>query len=151
MYRKYSFPIDAVTNTATKILQSLCGTASVRPMIYDFLIGSHATPAEQAAQYSFLRTTATGTTATALVVPQALDPGDPACSSVAAQGTYATDPTTTGVALLNIALNQRATQRWVCAPGSEIVLAASVSNGVGLKAVAGTAAYTVDTTVMFQE
>lgn len=151
MYRKYSFPVDAVTNTASAILKSLCGTASVRPMLYDFFIGSHATPAEQAAQYAFLRTTATGTTATALVVPQPLDPGDPACSSVAAKGTYGTDPTTTGVALLNIALNQRATQRWVCAPGGEIVLAASVSNGVGLKSVATTAAFTVDTMLHFQE
>ena len=132
MARRYA--IDGQdTNTAATSILGLTSPATIRPKIYDFMLGSDATRADNAAEYVLQRYTAAGT-ATA-VTPKALDPGDPA-SLAAAGEAHSAEPTYTADAImLQFALNQRATFRWVAAPGGEIVLPATAANGVGLQVI----------------
>lgn len=139
--RRYS--IDGQdTNTASTTILGLTSAATVKPKIYDVLLGSDATPADNAAEYNLQRYTAAGTATS--VTPQALDPGDPAALASAGE-VHTVEPTyTANAVLLNIMSNQRATFRWVAAPEGEIVLPATAANGVGVQVitVAGSAVNT---------
>jgi len=143
MARRYS--IDGQdTNTASTSILGLTSAATVRPMIYDLILGSDAAPADNAAEYVLQRYTAAGT-ATA-VTPQALDPGDPSALASAGEA-HTVEPTYTANAImLQFATNQRATFRWVAAPGGEIKLPATAANGVGIKVI-GIAGSAVNTNV----
>jgi hypothetical protein len=139
--RKYS-GAGQDTNTAATTIVELRSTTAIRPHIYDFILGSDATPADNAAEYVLQRTTTAGTSTA--FTPVAIDPGDPAATATFGQA-HSAEPTYTAAALLlDIATNQRATFRWVAAPGGELVLPAA-ANGVGLQVitVAGSAVNTV--------
>lgn len=102
-----------------------------RLKIYDVMFGSEATPADAAILWTLRRHTAGGTNTS--VTPQPLDPADAATEFDAGEN-HTIEPTyTAGAIMLNIALNQRATFRWVAAPGGEIVTPATASNGVGIE------------------
>jgi hypothetical protein len=97
------------------------------------MFGSEATPADAAILWSVRRSTAAGTS-TAVVVGY-LDPGDSASESDAGEN-HTIEPTyssTDGFTMLSVALNQRATFRWVAAPGMEIVVPQTASNGIGIE------------------
>ena len=130
----------ADTNTATTTILGLTSAATIRPCVFDLILSSDATPADNAGNYSLKRYTAAGT-ATA-VTPVALDPGDPA--SLAASGkAHTVEPTYTAASdvLGPFAVNQRPTFRWVAYPEREIKLPATAANGVGLlvNGIAGSA------------
>ena len=149
MSRKYAVPFSD-TNTVNTTLGAINGVTTVRPKIYDFIIGSSAAPADNAAKYVLQRFTALGTSTA--VTPVALDPGDPAALAAAGQA-HTVEPTYTASAIcLQVAFNQRATWRWVAAPGSEIVLPANTTNGVGIlvTAVSGGSVLT-DGTIYYEE
>jgi len=149
MARKYAIATSD-TNTASTTAISVTATAAVRPMIYDLLVGSVATPADNAGEYILQRYTADGTgTAN---TPTALDSGDPACTAVA-KVNHSVEPTyTANLFLLRFATNQRATFRWVAAPGSELKAPATASNGIGLLQNAiGGSAVAISYTVLFEE
>jgi len=102
-----------------------------RIKIYDLDFGSEATPADVAILWQLQRSTTAGTSTG--VTPQALDPADAAAAALAGT-TFTADPTLTANAFpLSIPLNQRASFRWVAAPGSEIVIPATASNGVAIR------------------
>ena len=152
--RKYSVPFTLLAPaSATSPVATLTPTAAVRPAIYDITVGSHATPADNAAEFTLYRFTVAPTGAAATVVtPSALDSGDPASLTTAGQGAYATTQPTLGAALLQWAQNQRATFRWVAAPTSELVSAAGTANGLTLLNPAiGGSAVVYDGVIMFIE
>lgn len=132
MGRRYSIDGQDINTAGTSIL-GLTSAATIRPKVYDLILGSDATPADNAAEYVLQRYTAPGTLTS--VTPQALDPGDP--SSLASAGeAHSAEPTYTANAImLQWAQNQRATFRWVAAPGGEIVLPATANNGVGVQVI----------------
>lgn len=108
-----------------------CGSTAHRGKIYDFVLGSEASPADNPFLYLFQRCTALGTSTS--VTPTALDPADAAALFAAGQS-HTVEPTyTAGAVLERVALNQRATFRWVAAPGSELVWPATASNGIGIQ------------------
>lgn len=151
MARRYSISADAVTNESavTPSLLGLTSAATIRPRVYDILVGSRGTVNDYACGYVIQRYTAAGT-ATA-VTPQALDPGDPA-SLAAAGSLHTAEPTLTANAfLLRFSLNLRATFRWVAAPGGELVLPATAANGVALVSTGPTTAFNIDPCVHFEE
>lgn len=156
MGRRYSLLASGYTVGTNKTLLSVnqpSSATSTRPKIYDVVIGSNATPADQATQFDFLRLTAAGTsTATS---GNALDPGDPASLLAVATGTqtaYTAEPTyTASSTLLRMTLNQRATFRWVAAPMSELIVPNTASNGIGLRSIASTGTPTYDATVLWEE
>ncbi len=129
MQRKYGFS-GSITAAATKSVWSIVGTSAVRPAIYDLLLGSNATPADNSSEWMLLRCTAAGTSTS--VTPEKVDSGDPAATAVCGKN-HSAEPTYGTVSLLDIALNQRATFRWVAAPGSEFKAPATAANGFGLQ------------------
>jgi len=115
---------------------------------YDLVFGSEASPADNAFLYIVQRCTALGTSTS--VTPQALDPADAATESDAGES-HTIEPTyTAGAVLLAIPLNQRATFRWVAAPGSELVYPATAANGLGVQTTTASAV-AISATVLYAE
>jgi len=122
----------SITAAATKTILSLSGSTAVRPALYDLLISSNATPADNSSQWWLLRFGTANGTGTA-VTPELLDNADPAAASTVKKN-HSAEPTTYGtVPILDVSVNQRATFRWVAAPGSEIISSAAATTGVGLQ------------------
>lgn len=110
-----------------------------RAKVYDLTIGSDATPGDFAFVHQGQRCTTAGT-GNALT-PNSLDPADTLASTIVVKDTITVDPTLTASAFVfGWAVNQRASVRWVAAPGGELIIPATASNGIafGLKAVTAT-------------
>ena len=105
-------------------------TPTTRPRIYDVIASATGNPADNTLDWILQRISNAGT-GTA-VTPVALDSMDAAATVVVAQNHTAEPSYAIGTPLLAFVINQRSTFRWVAAPGSEIVLPATASNGVGL-------------------
>ena len=130
MGRRYSIDGEQTVSTGNLTVLALTSATTIRPRIYDLIFGSNATPADNALNWLLQRYTVAG--AGTAVTPRALDPGDPAALASALEN-HTTEPTyTADLIMLNISANQRSTQRWVAAPGGEIVLPATAANGCGL-------------------
>lgn len=134
---------QAYTMTTTyKTLLSLTAATGAttlrRGWIYDVLMGTDGTPADNYVTWKADRQTS-ATTATA-ITPAPLEGADAAALLVAG-AVYTIEPNVTGnTMLLTIPMNQRASYRWVAAPGGEIVVPATNVAGIGLRAKS--AAYT---------
>ena len=108
-----------------------------RAKIYDLMFGSEASPADNAFLWQIQRSTTAGVSTG--VTPQPLDPADAATEATAGEN-HTTDGTLTSLAIiLSIPLNQRASYRWVAAPGGELILPATASNGFHLRTPTATA------------
>lgn len=135
-----TLPIFGLVTTATPV---------TRPSIYDIIIGSDATPADNASRFNFQRQTTSGT-ATA-ITPQAIDPADPAAQALGYQQSTVGGTLTASAFLLTIALNQRASFRWVAAPGSELRIPATSGSGLGILPQVNTANYNCAFTLLHNE
>lgn len=102
-------------------------SAGARGRVYDYMVGSPATPADSAFDHELFRTSTAGTAASN--TPNPLDVADLAATGFAASDTYTVDPTI-GVVLLRVPVNQRGTYRWVAAPGGELVWPVTANNGI---------------------
>jgi len=125
------FQRTASTTASLGSIGAVSTTQARRGKIYDIMFGSEATPNDAAILWTFQRYTAAGTSTA--VTPQALDPADAAFLGQAGEN-HTIEPTYTARAiLLNVPLNQRATYRWVAAPGGELVYPAQTANGIGIQ------------------
>jgi hypothetical protein len=149
MPRAYSINGSAAVASPTKTTLTLVSSTTIRPEIFDLILGSTATPADNALQWLLQRFTAAGTVTA--VTPTALDPGNPAATATAGKNASAEPTYTAGAILLEIAMNQRSTQRWVAAPGGELILPATGANGVGVQPVHASFTGTVNVTIHFRE
>jgi len=127
--RKYSSG-GSITGAASKTIVGVTGGTTIRPYLIDLTISSNATPADNSSEWQLLRSTAAGTSTG--VTPAPFDEADPVAISTSGKN-HSVEPTYTGVALLDIAHNQRATFRWVAAPGEEIIAAATAAHGFGVQ------------------
>lgn len=119
------------STTASLGTMTADATRPRRLKVYDLIIGSEATPADAAILWTVQRCTAAGTS-TSVTIAYA-DPGDSATEYDAGEN-HTIEPTyTANTILLNIPLNQRATFRWVAAPGGELVMPQTASNGFGIQ------------------
>jgi len=145
---KYSAAFVMASASATLLVGGVqCPGAGMRRIkIYDWTIGSDATPADNPFTWRALRTTTAGTST--VVTPSPLDLADPASISVAGQA-FTVNPSL-GVVLMDVPLNQRASFRWVAAPGSELVVPAVANAGIGFQTPTATALQ-VRSTALFQE
>ncbi len=154
MAEKFCTRVASVASGSDKTLINLFNPAAAptsRGRIYDLTVGSAATPDDQAADFLLNRTTAVGTEGSGLT-PANLDPAGPAGAYDSGLGVFSVEPTyTASKQLLAFQLNQRATFRWVAAPGSELLLAATQNNGAGIKTVTSTSTQTYGCTVLFEE
>lgn len=154
MAEKYSTRVASVASGTNKTLINIfhsLATPTCRGRICDLIVGSVATPADQAADFLFNRSTAVGTEGSGLI-PNNIDPGGPAGDCDSGLGVFGGEPTYTAAKqLLAFALNQRATFRWVSAPGYELLMTATQNNGAGLQTVSSTSTQAHGCTILFEE
>lgn len=129
---RYSIEMNRTASTTLSVGSVTAdATRPRRGKLYDLIVGSEASPADGVFLWQVQRCTAAGTSTG--VTPQALDPADAATEMDAGEN-HTIDATVTANAIpLSIALNQRATFRWVAAPGGEIVFPATASNGLAVR------------------
>jgi hypothetical protein len=126
-------------------------TPTSRARIYDLLVGCKATPADLASQFAIQRTTGIGTEGSGFS-PVNLDPDGPASQSDFGVGVFSAEPTKTSAKeLLTLSMNQRATVRWVAAPGGELLIPATQNYGAALNCVGSTGTTAHEGTVFFEE
>jgi hypothetical protein len=153
MPRSYGIVKSMAANpnaTYPSLMAYMASAAGVRPKIFEFAISSHASPADYASQFSIMRTTTaapTGGNAQASV--PAIDPGDPA--SLATGYDSATGGATMSTNMYTVAVNLRASFRWVAAPGKEFVVPNTIYNGAGIVVNAQSTAYYPDLSLMWEE
>lgn len=138
MADRYGGKSGSVAVGTNKTLLSLISAATVRPRLYEFNIGCVATPADGATHWAIMRMTAVGTEGSGFT-PTKLDPGSPASLCDCGQGVFGVEPTITANSeMWDQSINQRASWRWVAAPGGEIIAPATAANGLVLRALSST-------------
>lgn len=139
----------AMALIAADSVLSVIAATTVRPRVFDIVLSSSSTPNDYSADFQIQRFSADGTGTS--TTPQPLDFNDPAAVSTS-KHTYTVEPTlTSGEILLRLAHNQRATVRWVAAPGAELVIPALAGDGVALVCNAVSTQFTEVATIMFEE
>lgn len=147
--RRYAVTGQSAVASPTDTCLGITGGTAVRPEIYDVLIGSSATPADNAIIWKIQRTTAAGTSTS--VTPAALDSGDPASTTTAGQAHSAEPTYTASTVLFNLALNQRASHRFIADPNGGMKAPATSNNGLALYPVHSSFTGNVDATIHFCE
>jgi hypothetical protein len=148
---KYAAEINR-TASATLSVGTLCADATTprRQKLYELIFGSEATPADNAFLWQAQRATTQGT-GTTVTAPPPLDAADAAALADVLEN-HTVDPTlTANTVTLSIALNQRATFRWVAAPGSELVIPATANNGYAIRTPTAGGLVAVTATLLFEE
>jgi hypothetical protein len=114
-------------------ISTFAGATARRIKLYEYIVGLPGSPpADNEIEIDIARMTADGT-GTAFT-PIALDPADAAALMTSKIG-YSAEPTVTASSFLEyFSMNQRATVRWMAAPGSELVSPATTNNGLVLRA-----------------
>ena len=111
---------------------SSSATQARRGQIYDVMLGTDGTPADNAVVWDISRQTVAGTITAVTAVP--LNPADAAYLGLAAANATIEGTITATSSVLNLGVNQRASYRWVAAPGGELVYPATTANGFALRA-----------------
>lgn len=127
-------------NMTTAYAGSIIGVSGAnaspqRARIYDVLIGTNGTPADNFIEWDISRIT-TNSTATSFT-PAALDQADSASTMTATVNSSTFGTITTGSNVFYVGVNQRASYRWVASPGGELVSPATSSAGFQLRARSG--------------
>ena len=145
---------QSVTTTYVQAtLAVTCSTANGastvfrRGKLYDVLVGTNGTPGDTFVEWDISRCT-TSSTATFVNAPP-LDPADSVPNTLGVVNS-SQHGTISVPNLFYIGMNQRASYRWVCAPGSELVWPATGSNGLVVRP-RGSYTSTVTATIQFQE
>ena len=125
--------------TATAYVGALLGITTLttlrRGKIYDLLVGTNGTPADNYMTWDISRQTAAGTATS--VTPNALNPADAAFLGLSTANSTIEPTVTANSSVFFVGVNQRASYRWVAAPGSEFVYPATTANGFALRVLSG--------------
>ena len=140
--------------TATTYVGAILGvtganSAPRRVKIYDILIGTNGTPADNFMEWTVDRVTLASTATAATPLP--LDTGDAAAVSTCTINSSTFGTITAKSQVFYIGVNQRASYRWVAAPGSELVSPATSSAGFQLRTRSGGYTGTATGNILFQE
>lgn len=149
---RYSI-IGEDTNTAatTQLYFVNSSNDPTRLKLYEVIIGSDTAPADNAATYHIRRVTnENGTPGGTAVTPFPLDFDDQAARSTAVEAPTG-EPTIAAGAALEIGINQRATFRWVAAPGSELIADNAEDNGWCIFVQAVSTAASMNYTMLYEE
>ncbi len=145
-------PAVLTTTYKTQIsLTAATGATTLRrAWIYDLTFSADAAPADTVIVYKADRCSSAGT-AGATAVPAPLDAAD-AAALIVAGVCHSAEPTpVSATQLIEVAVNQRASYRWVAAPGGELVVPAVNVTGIAMRAKSPTYVSTVLNDVHFYE
>lgn len=141
-----------LTTTYKTLVQINAATGATtlrRGWVYDIMVGIDGTPADNVINWIVNRNSSQGTGTTH--VPTPLEQGDAACL-LAGRVNHTIEPIVTDqTGLLQVAVNQRASYRWVAAPGGEFVVPAVDVNGIGVRAKSPAYASTGTASMSFWE
>lgn len=140
-----------MTTTYVGALVGLTGANSAprRIKIYDVLIGTNGTPADNFIEWDISRVTTASTSTTA--TPQPLDQADAASLTTTTVNSSQFGTITANSNVFYIGVNQRASYRWVAAPGGELVSPATSSAGFQLRTRSGGYTGTATGTIHYEE
>lgn len=142
---------QAMAATYKTLAVAKAATATLtRALVYDILMGTNGVPADNSMEFNVERQTADGTATAA--TPNPLDTLVRAAGTVCAvnatvEGTIAALTSS----LLYIGLNQRASYRWVAAPGGELIIPAVNLSGLALRALSPAYTGTATGAMHFEE
>jgi hypothetical protein len=137
-------------SSSYKSLLTLVSSATVRRIkVYDILIGTNGTPADNYMEWDVSRQTAAATGTS--VTPTALDPADGAALSTCLANCTVEGTVTAASSVFYVGVNQRASYRWVAAPGSELVGPAISAAGFAGRVKSGGYTGTATMDILFQE
>ena len=144
---------QATTTSSNKTATSIASIAGLRPAIYEFTIGADGAPnaTDCSIVFTFQLWTTSAGTSTAFT-PFPLDVGYQAAKSSCGIN-HTAEPTYTAAATLwgPMGINQRATYRWVAAPGSQLVLVGTATTGAGMQCKSTNYAGQTDVVIYTQE
>lgn len=139
-----------ISSTYKTILYVTAAASSPRRgKVYDILVGTNGTPADNYMEYDISRQTASGTAS--VITVNALDPADANFTSLAAANATGEGTITANSSVFYVGVNQRASYRWVAAPGSELVFPATANNGFAQRTRSGGYTSTVTSAMLVQE
>lgn len=150
---KFSVVGQDTNATATTILYFVNPATSPQNLeLYEVVWGSDATPADSAAEYMIRYVTDENATpgGTAVTPRPVAREGRAALSNAVEAPTG--EPTYTGtINLFMLGLNQRASFRWIAAPGSEFISADAEDEGFSVFVVGVTTAWNANITMLYEE
>jgi len=126
---RFAIEMNRTASTTLPVGSVGVGTTT-RFDIYDLMLGSEATPQDSVFLWRMFACSAMGTSTA--VTPKALDINNINAAAILGGENHTIDATPVGGAMLSIALNQRATFRWVAAPGGELISASTAASGFAL-------------------
>jgi hypothetical protein len=125
--------LQGITSTYKTLLAATAVTSGRRARVYDVLFGTLGTPADQTYEFDISVQTAAGTSTA--VTARALDPADSSAASTVGSANFTAEGTITAASsVFYIGINQRASYRWVAAPGSEFVIPITNLTGYAMRA-----------------
>ena len=141
---------QAITTTSKSLLEvGGAQSAPRRGKIYDILVGTNGTPADNYMEWDVSRITgvSTGSSTVGLL----LDPADAAILATTVINSTTEPTVTAGSQVFYVGVNQRASYRWVAAPGSELVWPATSCAGFTLRTRSGGYTGTATGSILAQE
>jgi len=150
--RSATTPAQTNLTTTMKSMVELASAASGRGQLYELEVGADGAPNATDCQivYDVVRKTVAGTGGVTGIM-NALDSANPAARTTCTINTTSEGTITANSSLLAIALNQRASQRWIAAPGSELVWPNTSAAGICCRALSPTYAAPVLITTFFDD
>jgi hypothetical protein len=141
--RNAASPTPQSMTTTFKTLIELSSAATGRGQIYEVNVGADGPPNATDCQivYDWSRMTASGTAVAS--TPNPMNPADAASRTTSKINNTAEPTVTAQSSLLELCLNQRASQRWIAAPGSELIWPNTSANGIACRALSPTYASNV--------
>jgi len=131
-----------------------------RYKLFDILVGTNGTPADNAMEFDVTLITftssltgITGTLVSSVSSNFGVDPADTTFSAAMQINSTGEAGITSVAERWYLGLNQRASYRWVCQPGSELLTSnsATANNGLALRARSATYTSTVTGTILVSE
>jgi hypothetical protein len=135
--------------TLTQVTAATGATTLRRGWVYDIMVGVDGTPADNVINWIVNRNSSLGTGTSHTPTP--LETGDAACLLVGTVNFTIEPIVTDQTGLLQVAVNQRASYRWVAAPGGEFVVPAVNVTGIGVRAKSPAYASTATASMAFWE
>ncbi len=135
--------------TGTNAAGDLTAATTNRPQIYDLVFSHGSAPADTVIRWEVIRSTTANTGGAA--VENALNPASPTALAAALEEITAAGTITADSQVLDMDLNQRATFRWVAAPGSEFIVPATANNAFLINASSASYAGISRVTVLWDE